>query len=69
MPEMGGRELAEAARGLQPDMRVLYISGYTDDTLLSARTMIPGVSLINKPFTPQILARKIREVLDSPCAS
>jgi PAS domain S-box-containing protein len=68
MPEMGGQELAEAARGLQPDLRVLYISGYTDDTLLSARTMIPGVSLINKPFTPQTLARKIREVLDSPCA-
>jgi CheY-like chemotaxis protein len=69
MPGMSGRELAEALRPGQPTMRVLYMSGYTAD-VLEPRALLDGDRLvIQKPFTAEILAQRIREALDAPSAS
>jgi two-component system cell cycle sensor histidine kinase/response regulator CckA len=63
MPEMGGRELVEALSPLYPDVRVLYISGYTDDEVLQRG--VSDVELIHKPFTADDLLRKVRGLLDA----
>ena len=65
MPEMGGRELAEQAISLRPEMKVLFMSGYTDDTLLSEGIKVQGTPFLQKPFTLQELGRRVRELLDS----
>jgi CheY-like chemotaxis protein len=64
MPQMSGRELAEYLSPLRRGMKVLYMSGYTDDALGEHRVLDPSVPFIKKPFTPDALARKVREVLD-----
>jgi CheY-like chemotaxis protein len=64
MPAMSGRELAEHVRVLRPGIRVLYMSGYTDDAISRHGLLLPGCDLIEKPFTPTVLAQRIRQVLD-----
>jgi signal transduction histidine kinase/CheY-like chemotaxis protein len=64
MPGMSGRELAERLIGLYPTLKVLYISGYTDDILAHHGTPEEGVDLLSKPFSAATLASRIREVLD-----
>lgn len=65
MPKMSGRELAERLRTIHPEVRVLYVSGYTDDAILRHGVVAEGVAFLHKPFTPTTLARRVREVLDS----
>lgn len=65
MPGMSGRELADAARSLQANLRVLYTSGYTRNAIVHGGRLDSGVAMIAKPFTYQGLAAKIREVLDA----
>jgi two-component system, cell cycle sensor histidine kinase and response regulator CckA len=65
MPKMGGRELTDRIRPLRPDLRILYMSGYTDDAILRHGVLEDGIPFLPKPFTPEELARKVREVLDS----
>jgi signal transduction histidine kinase/ActR/RegA family two-component response regulator len=65
MPGMTGRELAERLRPLRPGMRVLYVSGYTEETILHQRVVAPGVAFLQKPLVPRTLLAKIREVLDA----
>ena len=65
MPHMGGRDLAERVAWIRPDMKVLYMSGYTEDTMLGASIGESGVAFLRKPFTPVVLTRKIREVLEA----
>jgi CheY-like chemotaxis protein len=63
MPGMNGRELAATLTRRRPGIRVLYASGYTDNMLEGQGALIPGVTLLDKPFTPADLAAKVRDVL------
>ncbi|MEW6542215.1 MAG: PAS domain S-box protein [Nitrospirota bacterium] len=66
MPGMNGRELAERVLAERPETRVLFMSGYTDDALLSHGALESGTALLQKPFSQEVLARKVREMLDAP---
>ncbi len=66
MPGMNGRELARALAATRPAMRVLYMSGYTDAAMSQQGILPQGTAFLSKPFTPEALARKVREVLDGP---
>ena len=68
MPGLNGRETAEAVRSLQPQARVLYMSGYTDDAVIRVGGFDLGVSFLQKPFSGDELARRVRELLDSHAA-
>jgi CheY-like chemotaxis protein len=61
---MGGRELAETVRKLRPDLKVLYTSGYTENSIDHHGRLDPGVKLLNKPYRREQLAAKVREVLE-----
>jgi hypothetical protein len=53
-------------QGFRPDIKVLYMSGYTDNVIIHEGILDPGTPFLQKSFTPSKLARKVREVLDSP---
>jgi nitrogen-specific signal transduction histidine kinase/CheY-like chemotaxis protein len=68
MPEISGRELARSVAGLEPGIGVLYMSGYTDGVIAHHGVLDAGVAYIQKPFTADSLARKVREALDTRAA-
>ncbi len=65
MPQLGGRELADRLVAKNPQTSVLFMSGYTDDAIVRHGVMEDGVPFLQKPFTPDALGRKVREVLSS----
>jgi two-component system cell cycle sensor histidine kinase/response regulator CckA len=65
MPLMSGPLLAERVRALRPDIEILYMSGYTEDSIVRHGVLEAHVAFIQKPITPQALAKKVSEVLDS----
>lgn len=60
---MNGRELADAARALRPDLKVLFTSGYTENAIIHHGRLDPGAQLLSKPYRRAELATKIRQVL------
>jgi DNA-binding NarL/FixJ family response regulator len=63
LPKIGGRELAEAVTKKRPDIRVLFMSGYSDDAVLQHRLTEKHALLLQKPFTSRALAEKVRSAL------
>jgi nitrogen-specific signal transduction histidine kinase/ActR/RegA family two-component response regulator len=66
MPRMSGRELAKRISAIEPNTKVMFMSGYTDDVLVRTGALRPGMSFLQKPLRPEVLAAKVREALDSP---
>jgi two-component system cell cycle sensor histidine kinase/response regulator CckA len=65
MPGMGGRDVALLLGPMHPNMQVLYLSGYTDASIVHRGLLEPGLAFLPKPFSAEVLARKVREILDA----
>ncbi len=65
MPEMSGPDVVRQIAARRPEMRVLFISGYTDEAIVHHKIGESGAAFLSKPFLPEVLARKVREVLDA----
>ncbi len=66
MPGMNGRQLAEALVARRPDLRVLFMSGYTDDSVIRRGAEAAGIALLQKPYSPTLLEERVRAALDAP---
>jgi CheY-like chemotaxis protein len=64
MPQMGGRELATRLTAMQPGIRILFSSGYSENAISADGVLDEGINFLQKPYTPTMLARRVREVLD-----
>jgi two-component system, cell cycle sensor histidine kinase and response regulator CckA len=65
MPKVSGRELADQLIRRRPDMKVIYMSGYTDSAIVNSGILQKEVAFLQKPFTPTILIEKVRDVLEN----
>ena len=65
MPRMSGRALADLLQSSRPEMRVLFVSGYTDDAIVRHGVLAEGIHFLSKPFGMEALARKVRAILDT----
>jgi len=67
LPDMSGPQLADRLQQARPDLKVLYMSGYAEEAVITHGGLERGVVYLRKPFTPQTLERMVREIVDSPC--
>jgi CheY-like chemotaxis protein len=65
MPQIGGRELSRRLLALRPDLKILFVSGYTENSIVHHGILASGIAFLQKPYLPATLARKVRDVLDS----
>jgi two-component system cell cycle sensor histidine kinase/response regulator CckA len=65
MPGLNGRELADQILSLRPGIKVLFMSGYSDNAIVQHGVLTPGLAFIEKPFSPETLAEKVRQVIHS----
>ena len=61
---MSGREVADRLAAQRPDMKILFVSGHAEDAIVHHGVLEPGFAFLPKPFTPEVLPLKVREVLD-----
>jgi two-component system cell cycle sensor histidine kinase/response regulator CckA len=66
MPGASGPELTLQLVNRRPTLKVVYMSGYTEDAIVHHGVLKPGISFLHKPFTSEALGRKVRDVLDGP---
>jgi PAS domain S-box-containing protein len=66
LPGLNGRQIADAGRTLRPDLKVLFMTGYAENAALAAGFLEPGMTMITKPFAMEMLATRIREIVESP---
>ncbi|HKP62143.1 MAG TPA: ATP-binding protein [Polyangiales bacterium] len=66
MPQMNGRKLADRLYQIRPHMKVLFMSGYTENAIVHHGILDPGIEYVQKPLLPETLARRVREVLEGP---
>ena len=64
MPQLNGKELSDRMLALHPETRILFTSAYTENAIIHQEVLSPGVTILQKPFTPSALALKVREVLN-----
>jgi len=64
MPEVSGMELAREIQKKRKDVKVLYMSGYTDNSIIHHQNLVPGINFLEKPFSAKTLSNKVREMLD-----
>jgi two-component system cell cycle sensor histidine kinase/response regulator CckA len=64
MPQMGGKVMAEWLKTTYPNLKILFMSGYTDDAMIQHGELEPGIEFLSKPYVPVTLTRKVREILD-----
>ncbi len=71
MPHMSGKELSDRVRAAHPETKILFTSAYAENAIVHQGVLNPGVALVQKPFTPSALARRVRAILDAPidCAA
>ncbi len=69
MPLLGGRQLAERLVQIRADLKVLFMSGYTENAIVHHGILDAGIEYVQKPLVPETLARRVREVLDTPARS
>jgi len=66
LPGLNGRQIADAGRTLRPDLKVLFMTGYAENAALASGFLEPGMTMITKPFAMEVLATRIREIIESP---
>ena len=66
LTQMNGRELAQKLLPMRPEMKVLFMSGYSEEAIAHHGVLNPGTEFLQKPFTTETLIRKVREMLDAP---